>query len=248
MSSFDKQVGGDHYKEMSMQPFEFIERNGLGYGVGNIIKYLCRFNKKGGLDDLKKAKHYLELMIELENKYKKSKMKKIRNMEGKKYDTKTFIEKAKAMHGDKYCYDKVKYVNSRRKVTIVCPEHGSFPQAANGHLRGFGCPVCGGTKPGKNNSLAAKFPDIAKEWHPTKNGSKSPEDFTYGSGKKVWWQCEKGHQWKVSINYRTNKSNAKNGSCKICKRLEKEKQEGQRENTDTWASGWDANGSPINKG
>ena len=73
MSAFDKQVGGDHYKEMSMQPFEFIERNGLGYGVGNVIKYLCRFNKKGGkggLDDLKKAKHYLELMIELENKYK----------------------------------------------------------------------------------------------------------------------------------------------------------------------------------
>ena len=70
MSAFDKQVGGNHYKEMSMQPFEFIERNGLGYGVGNIIKYLCRFNKKGGIDDLEKAKHYIELMIELENKYK----------------------------------------------------------------------------------------------------------------------------------------------------------------------------------
>ena len=70
MSAFDKQVGGNHYKEMSIQPFEFIERNGLSFGVGNVIKYLCRFNKKGGLDDLKKAKHYLELMIELENKYK----------------------------------------------------------------------------------------------------------------------------------------------------------------------------------
>lgn len=56
-----------------------------------------------------------------------------------------FIAKAKAVHGDKYGYSKVKYVNSRTKVCIVCPIHGEFLQNANRHLQGGGCPKCGGT-------------------------------------------------------------------------------------------------------
>ena len=66
MSASDRQVGGDHYKDLAIQPFEFIESNGLGYGVGNVIKYLCRYKTKGGLEDLEKAKHYIDLLIELE--------------------------------------------------------------------------------------------------------------------------------------------------------------------------------------
>jgi hypothetical protein len=66
MSPFDKQVGGDHYKDLAIQPFEFIERNNLGYGVGNVIKYLCRYKKKGGIEDLQKARHYIDLLIDLE--------------------------------------------------------------------------------------------------------------------------------------------------------------------------------------
>jgi|TARA_R110002020_G_scaffold191920_3_gene391891 hypothetical protein len=67
MSAFDKQVGGDHYRDMAISPVKFIEFNGLGYCVGNIIKYVCRWRKSSGsgIEDLEKAKHYIDLLIEL---------------------------------------------------------------------------------------------------------------------------------------------------------------------------------------
>ena len=55
-----------------------------------------------------------------------------------------FISKAKSIHGDKYDYSKVEYVNAQTKVCITCPEHGEFLQVPNAHLRGSGCPKCGG--------------------------------------------------------------------------------------------------------
>lgn len=61
----NRQVGGNHY-DMPIQPVEFIERNGLGFCVGNCIKYLCRYQKKNGKQDLEKAKHYIDLLIQLE--------------------------------------------------------------------------------------------------------------------------------------------------------------------------------------
>tara|TARA_R110002020_G_scaffold105417_1_gene245897 strand:- start:472 stop:762 length:291 start_codon:yes stop_codon:yes gene_type:complete len=68
MSAFDRQVGGDHYRDMEISPFEFIERNKLSFGVGNVIKYLCRWrtDSGSGIEDLRKAKHYIDLLIELE--------------------------------------------------------------------------------------------------------------------------------------------------------------------------------------
>ena len=66
-SAFDKQIGGDHYKKLAVQPFEFIELNHLGFAAGNVIKYLCRYKTKGAsIEDLEKARHYLDLLIELE--------------------------------------------------------------------------------------------------------------------------------------------------------------------------------------
>ena len=56
--------------------------------------------------------------------------------------TKECIEDFKKVHGDKYDYSKVEYVNSKKKVTIICPEHGEFLQRPNAHLRGRGCPKC----------------------------------------------------------------------------------------------------------
>ena len=58
--------------------------------------------------------------------------------------TEQFIEKAKKVHGDKYDYSKVVYVNSQTKVCIICPIHGEFSQTPNAHLRGQGCPTCNG--------------------------------------------------------------------------------------------------------
>lgn len=66
MSAKDTQIGGDHYKKYKIQPTEFIHANGIPFIEGNIIKYVIRHRDKNGLKDLEKAKHYIELLIELE--------------------------------------------------------------------------------------------------------------------------------------------------------------------------------------
>lgn len=66
MSALNKQVAGNHYKDCQIQPVEYIHANGLGYFEGNVVKYVTRWKSKGGVDDLEKAKHYIELLIELE--------------------------------------------------------------------------------------------------------------------------------------------------------------------------------------
>ena len=59
------QIGGDHYKGKTIQPWDFIAANQLGYFEGNIVKYVSRWQDKGGINDLKKARHYLDKLIEL---------------------------------------------------------------------------------------------------------------------------------------------------------------------------------------
>jgi hypothetical protein len=68
VSAFKEQVGGGHYKDLAIQPAEFIHKNGIGYMEGAVIKYLTRWRNKNGLEDLKKARHYLDLLIEMETK------------------------------------------------------------------------------------------------------------------------------------------------------------------------------------
>jgi len=65
-SALQKQEGGNHYKDFAIQPIEFIYKNNLAFCEGNIIKYVCRHRKKNGIEDLRKAKHYLEILAELE--------------------------------------------------------------------------------------------------------------------------------------------------------------------------------------
>lgn len=69
MSALEKQVGGDHYK-LPIQPVEYIHANGIGFFEGNVIKYITRWKVKGGVADLEKAKHYIELLLDLETKEK----------------------------------------------------------------------------------------------------------------------------------------------------------------------------------
>ena len=59
----DKQVGGDHY-QMPIQPIEFIVANSIEYRAGNVIKYVVRHSKKNGKEDLLKARHYLDMIIQ----------------------------------------------------------------------------------------------------------------------------------------------------------------------------------------
>ena len=62
------QEGGTHYKDMAIQPIEYIHANGLGFAEGSIIKYVSRWRVKNGLQDLKKARHFIDLLIELESR------------------------------------------------------------------------------------------------------------------------------------------------------------------------------------
>jgi hypothetical protein len=64
MKSSKKQVGGNHYLKYKIQPVEFIIKNNIGFVEGNVIKYVLRFKEKGGVSDLEKAKHYIELLID----------------------------------------------------------------------------------------------------------------------------------------------------------------------------------------
>ena len=64
MKSSKKQIGGNHYLKYKIQPIEFIIKNNIGFVEGNILKYILRFKEKGGVQDLLKAKHYIELLIE----------------------------------------------------------------------------------------------------------------------------------------------------------------------------------------
>ena len=62
--SLEEQVGGKHYKNMKIQPAEFINENKLLFAEGNAIKYICRHSMKGKEEDIKKAIHYLEMILE----------------------------------------------------------------------------------------------------------------------------------------------------------------------------------------
>lgn len=64
MAAKDEQIGGDHYKKYGIQPVEFIMANDIPFCEGNAIKYLVRWRDKGGVSDLLKARHYIDLLIE----------------------------------------------------------------------------------------------------------------------------------------------------------------------------------------
>jgi len=64
VNPLDKQVGGNHYADMAIQPVEFITANNLGFLEGNVVKYICRHHAKNGAEDIKKAIHYCELLLQ----------------------------------------------------------------------------------------------------------------------------------------------------------------------------------------
>lgn len=67
MSANDKQMGGSHYLK-AIQPWDYIAANGLDFFEGNVVKYVTRWRQKGGVEDLRKARHYLDKLIEMETK------------------------------------------------------------------------------------------------------------------------------------------------------------------------------------
>lgn len=76
----------------------------------------------------------------------------------------------------------------------------------NNRANGRGCPICSGHKVVKSNCLATRHPELAEQWHPSKNGTLTPRDVAPGYGKRVWWRCPKGddHEWQATPNHRTS--------------------------------------------
>jgi len=70
VSANKTQIGGQHYKDQNMQPWDYIAANKLGFFEGNMVKYVSRWRDKGGVEDLRKARHYLDKLIELETTVK----------------------------------------------------------------------------------------------------------------------------------------------------------------------------------
>lgn len=67
----ETQIGGQHYKKLAIQPIEYIHANKLGFCEGSVVKYVSRWRDKGGFADLEKAKHFIDLLIQLETKESK---------------------------------------------------------------------------------------------------------------------------------------------------------------------------------
>ena len=100
---------------------------------------------------------------------------------------------------------------SGKKVWWLCEKGHEWQEFVYHRIRGCGCPFCSGHRASKENCLQTVNPELAKEWHPTKNEKLTPRDVTYGSGKKVWWMCSRGHEWQAVISSRT-----KGNACTFC--------------------------------
>lgn len=96
---------------------------------------------------------------------------------------------------------------SSKKVWFTCPKsqlHDYQAKIADTtDEKKVGCPYCSGVQVAPDTSLEFKFPYISKEWHPSKNGKLTPDKVTSGSNKKIWWLCEKGHEYSMPPHERT---------------------------------------------
>ena len=105
------------------------------------------------------------------------------------------------------------YKNSRSKFNYLCPQNHQHYIELNSFLVGSRCSVCAGKTVDFSNCLATLNPELAKQWHPTKNKELTANDVTVGTGKKVWWLCDKGddHEWEAVIGSRNS-----GVSCPVC--------------------------------
>jgi hypothetical protein len=108
---------------------------------------------------------------------------------------------------------------SQKKVWWLCKKGHEWLAPISVMSRGQNCPYCARKRPSKKYNFLAVHPELAKQWHPTKNGDLTPDQFTPGSKKEVWWKCEKGHEWEMRILSRRH-----GGSCPYClgRRISKE--------------------------
>jgi len=100
---------------------------------------------------------------------------------------------------------------SNKKVWWICEKGHEWEASIYSRVNGRGCPYCSGRLATPENNLQKARPDLALEWHPTKNKRLTPADLTTFSHKKVWWKCLKGHEWESTV---ANRSKAR--GCPFC--------------------------------
>lgn len=108
---------------------------------------------------------------------------------------------------------------SEAKIWWKCPQgpdHEWEATPAKRTRRGHKCPFCVGRLVSVTNSLATVAPEVAREWHPTKNDGKTPGEVTAGSHSTFWWQCYRRHEWQASLMNRTKRTGTK---CPYCSGL-----------------------------
>jgi Zn finger protein HypA/HybF involved in hydrogenase expression len=102
---------------------------------------------------------------------------------------------------------------SGKKVWWICKKGHEWLTSVAHRTKGRGCPYCAGKKASLNYNLAVKFPNVAKQWHPFKNGAITPIQILPKSGKKFWWLCEHAHEWQAVVQSRT-----RGNGCPFCSR------------------------------
>jgi len=102
---------------------------------------------------------------------------------------------------------------SNKKVWWKCKKGHEWKIGVNDRVQyKTGCPYCSNQKPCKDNCLATVNPELANEWHSTKNEKLTPHDITCGSKKKAWWACEEGHEWNSTVDNRN-----RGRGCPVCR-------------------------------
>lgn len=94
-------------------------------------------------------------------------------------------------------------VGTNRSIWWLCATGHEWKARGNDRLSGFGCPFCSNRQVDANNCLAATHPELASEWHPTRNGTLTPFNVVGGTGIAIWWKCARDHEWCTTANART---------------------------------------------
>lgn len=105
------------------------------------------------------------------------------------------------LNGDLTAHDVSR--QSNQKAWWRCDKGHEWKQVIFQRTRAAACPYCSGDRPSSDYCLASERPDVASQWHPTRNGDFTPFDFTPRSHHKAWWRCDKGHEWQARIGSRS---------------------------------------------
>lgn len=104
---------------------------------------------------------------------------------------------------------------SGKKIWWICSEGHEWKAVVYSRSRGSGCPFCSNSKSANDIDVSVSNTTFKKEWHPTANGNADPASWTIRAPGKVWWICDKGHEWKATFKARINGNH-----CPICDQLQ----------------------------